>query len=109
MSDDETPSLFDTLKSEIDSLILQLNLGKAEAVDYVEKHKGDLLSLVDKAQGEIESGLLRQRMDELKLQLALGKMESREKLEEQREKISTAINETKKEWEPVQADLKSSF
>ncbi|NNE93840.1 MAG: hypothetical protein HKN23_19490 [Verrucomicrobiales bacterium] len=113
MADDTT--FLKKLQGEIDELILQLNLGKADAVDYVEKKKESFKSLVDEARERISgnedgsSSSLKQKLDELKLQLALGRMESRDALEEQRGKIHSAIQDTQTAWEPVEDDLKTQF
>lgn len=114
MSDDFPQSkLLRALKGQVDELLVQLNLGKREAIDYVEDHKEQLRGLVDRARGSLESGEttrhLRQKLDELRLQLALGRMESRDALQDQRGKIQGAIEEVRHEWEPIEADLRETL
>ncbi len=114
---EDPPSLISSIKGEVDSLIVQLNLGKREAVDFVEQHKGDFKGLVETAAAAVLSGnedseksaALKQKLDSLKVQLALGKMESRDALAEQREKIGSAIESTRKEWEPTQDEYREKF
>ena len=98
MKKDDALSL---LKHEIDEIALQLSLGKAEAVDLVEEHKGELRELIDelrqsvdegKVAGAESAGSLKQSLDEMRLQLALGKMQSTDALAEQREKFSAAFD-----------------
>lgn len=117
MEDPPNPnaSLVSRLKQEIDELAVQLDLGKAEAVDFVEDRKRELLDIVDQVKQAIDDGKvaggeqansLKQSLDELRLQLALGKMESRDALSEQREKISAAVDSARERLEPVEKDLK---
>ena len=109
------PSLVSRLKREIDELALQLDLGKAEAVDFVEDRKRELRDIVDQVKQAVDDGKvaggeqansLKQSLDELRLQLALGKMESRDALSEQRQKISAAVDSTRECLEPVEKDMK---
>ncbi len=101
----EKHSLVRKLKRELDELMLQLSLGKAEAADFIEEHKKHFGMLIEEVAvkvseaghaGEeaarVKAAEVRRRIDELKLQLALGRMESREAYEEQREQISRAID-----------------
>ena len=100
-------------KQELDELIVQLRLGKAEAADYVESHKADL----DQRIGEIRNSLedndscasLLQRLDELRLQLALGKMESRDGLASQREKIASALEGARQEWHTLEDGVRDEL
>jgi uncharacterized protein YoxC len=117
MDESQKPDdLITRLKREIDELAVQLNLGKAEAVDFVEERKQELRGIIDhvkqalddgKAAGGEQVDALKKSLDELRLQLALGKMESRDALSEQRAKISAAIDSTREHLEPVEKDLKS--
>ena len=108
-------SLVSRLKREIDELAVQLDLGKAEAVDFVEERKREFRDIVDEVKHAVDDGKtaggeqvasLKQSLDELRLQLALGKMESQDALSEQREKISAAVDSTRERLEPVEKDLK---
>lgn len=100
-------------KQELDELVVQLRLGKAEATDYVESHKSDL----DRRLGEIQDSLgdsetyaaLRGRLDELRVQLALGKMESRDQLEVQRARIGSAIHAAREEWQTLEEGLRDEL
>ena len=112
---EKTRSLISHLKQEIDELVLQLELGKADAVDFVEKQKHEMRGLLDQVQSTVDAGkgaagdqasALKQKLDELHLQLALGRMESADTLAEQREKISGAIDATHEFLEPVETSLK---
>lgn len=111
--DSETPSIINRLRQEIDELILQLDLGKAEAIDHVEKRKSELRDLAKEAQDKIThsetTAALHQKLDELKLQLALGRMESRDAVRDQREKIGSAIDGARHAFESVEHDIKSTF
>lgn len=106
----EEPSLLDRLKREVDELRLQIHLGKAEAEDYIEEHKGEFSGFLGKVRETVESGgefgakkgkAIRQKLDELRLQLALGKMETRDAYAEQKEKIGGAVEALKEELEPL--------
>ncbi len=110
-----TSPLISRLKREIDELAVQLELGKSDAVDFVEKHKealrdvvGDVRKAIDEgrvAAGE-QTSSLKQQLDELRLMLALGRMETRDALDEQRGKIHAAIDAAKCKLDPVEASLK---
>ena len=100
-------------KQELDELVVQLRLGKAEAADYVESHKSDL----DRRLGEIQATLgdsetcaaLRGRLDELRVQLALGKMESKDQLEAQRDKIGSALHAAREEWHSLEEGVREEL
>lgn len=102
------------LKQEVDELLLQANLGKAEALDFVEEHKGKFNEVLDLATAKLveapedgeKSSQLNQKIDELKLQLALGKMESRDAYEEQRTKLESSVQNVKEVWDPLEDELK---
>ena len=112
----EELSISDRLKQEIDELRLQIHLGKAEAEDFIEEHKGkfsDFLggvkTRVQEARevGEEKAKAVRQKVDELQVQLALGKMESRDAIEDQRNRIGGAVEALKEELEPAAGDTGS--
>ncbi|MEZ5299910.1 MAG: hypothetical protein R3F11_04460 [Verrucomicrobiales bacterium] len=108
----EPPSLIKRLQRRVDELIVQLDLGKAEALDYAEARKADLAQLAAKVKDKVPApaaSALHQKLDELRLQLALGKMESRDALAAQREKIGGAIERAKDALDPVEEDLRENF
>jgi len=116
-SDSASP-LISRLKREIDELALQLALGKADAVEYVEKHKRELRDVVGDVRDAIDQGRvaageqtssLKQHLDELRLLLALGRMESRDALDEQRGKIHAAFDAAKDTLDPVEGTLKQKL
>lgn len=115
MSDNKpTPTqLLHQLKGQLDELIVQLSLGKKEAVDYVETHKQDLhdrIGHVREALGDDEPhASLRTRLDELRVRLALGRMESRDTYAEQREKIHDAIGAARDEWHHLDHQLRNEL
>lgn len=96
------------LQQEADEIKLQLKLGKAEAVSYLENKKSEFSDFVDDVKdklagpdsplGGAASGL-QEKMDELKVQLALGRMETHDAYCSQRERIEEAID-------GIQAQLK---
>ncbi len=96
--------LISRVKQECDELKLQMALGKAEAVDFLEEQKEQFKGRIDSTKDLVErnplfdsetTDSLKGRLDELRLQLALGKMETRETLAEQREKIGQSIDAVK--------------
>ncbi len=110
--------LISRLKREIDELAVQLELGRADAVDFVEKHKQELRGVVSDVRKAIDEGRvaageqtssLKQQLDELRLLLALGRMESRDALDEQRGKIHAAFDSAKTKLDPVEASLKQKL
>jgi hypothetical protein len=89
---------------ELDELVLQFALGKAEAHDKFEDAKKQLRIRVSEfkstnlgAQITDASQKLKALLEELNLQLNLGKAESKEMFEEQRKKIEGVIAKVRKE------------
>ena len=89
MMNDENESLTRKLKREIDELLLQLSLGKAEAADFIEDQKKNFGKVVDEVSEKVvaaekagtdagadAAASAKRKLDELKLQLALGRMEN---------------------------------
>ncbi len=113
--DDTIPQshLIRSLKGQIDELMLQLNLGKHEAIDLVEQQKGELRAVVEKVRASLGDGqtaqALRRTLDELHLQLALGRMESRDALAEQRGHIHQAVDAVKRETGAIEGDLRHAL
>ncbi len=106
------------LQQEIDELRIQLSLGQADAIDYMEKKKAEFSGFIDETKKQLkESGkplteklsTAEEKLDELKLQLALGRMESADAYHSQKEKIGTAIDHVQKHLrdfgENVETDL----
>lgn len=91
-------------QKEIDELVLQFALGKAEARDKFEEtkkefrarvaefRKSNLGSMVSEAAEKLKGAL-----EELELQLNLGKADSKDKFEEQRTKIEAVIDRLRAE------------
>jgi len=111
--DSAASRLIRSLKRHVDELVVQLSLGKAEAVEQVEHGKELLREKIDRARQALPGGgvpsSLAGRLDHLRLQLALGRMETRDAVEHQREKIHEAIEEVREEIheldETVREDL----
>ncbi len=105
--------LLHALKGQIDELIVQLNLGRKEAIDYVEEHKQDLNDRIARVRDSLGDGDehegLRTKLDELRVQLALGRMESRDAYQEQREKIHQAIEVARGEWHHLDHELREEL
>lgn len=117
---DETPDntfpqshLIRSIKGQIDELMLQLNLGKYEAIDLVERQKDELRTVVEKVRASIGEGqavhALRRTLDELHLQLTLGRMETRDALAEQRGHIHQAVDAVKRESGAIESDLRHAL
>lgn len=117
MSEEKT-TITRKLKHEIDELMLQLSLGKAEASDFIEEQKGRFKGVVDDVREKVaqaetagsEAGAakvsaVRQKLDELNVQLALGRMETREAYEEQKEKIGVAIDSVREGLKPLEEKM----
>lgn len=118
MKNEESPSarLIHSLKHQIDELVVQLSLGKAEAADQVERSKEVLREKL----ATVRNGLphseaqpkIAAKLDNLRLQLALGRMESRDTYQDQRDKIFNAIDDASREFhhldERVREDLNDS-
>lgn len=115
---DENLSLTRKLKREVDELLLQLSLGKAEAADFIEEQKGRFGNVVDEVTRKVveaekagaeagaeKAAAARRKLDELKLQLALGRMETRDAYEEQKGKIGDAIEAVRAELKPLEEKL----
>lgn len=112
-SDNPPTRALHALKSQLDELIVQLSLGKAEAIDYVETHKQDLSERIHRVRTQLgddaDHAGLRSKLDHLRVQLALGRMESRDTYEAQREKIHQAINDVRGEWQHLEEDLREEL
>ncbi|MDF1859108.1 MAG: hypothetical protein P1U87_02770 [Verrucomicrobiales bacterium] len=103
------------LQQEIDELKVQLALGKADAVEYIEERKTEFSEFVDETKKQLkDSGkpvadqlsTAEGVLDELKLQLALGRMESADACRAQQEKIGAAIDHARKQLrDTVDSDL----
>jgi hypothetical protein len=95
-------------QQELDELIVQLALGKAEAADKFEEVKKEFASQVadfkkdaKKIYGQELSEETKKKIEQLEWQLAKGKATSKEIFEEQRKKILEAIREIEqdlREW-----------
>jgi ElaB/YqjD/DUF883 family membrane-anchored ribosome-binding protein len=118
MEDPPDPSVISRLKREIDELALQLELGKADAVDFVEERKDELRGLIDNVREAVDEGKvaggeqvtsLKQSLDELRVQLALGRMETQDSLSAQRAKISAAVDSTRERLEPVEQSVREKI
>jgi len=97
-------------KAEIDGLVVQLSLGKSEAIEFIEGQKKTFTELVKDTEGRItlsdlvdneKTATIRQKLDQLRLQLALGKMESRDTYVDQRDRINSAIDSVSGDLEPL--------
>jgi|GEM_PF-839077 len=97
-------------KAEIDELVLQLSLGKSEALDFIEQQKQVFSEIIKDTEGRVtlsdliddeKTTKIRQHLGELKLQLALGRMESRDNYVEQKDRISKAIDDVQVDLAPL--------
>jgi len=97
-------------KAEIDELVLQLSLGKSEALDFIEQQKQVFSEIIKDTEGRVtlsdliddeKTTKIRQHLGELKLQLALGRMESRDNYVEQKDRISKAIDDVQDDLAPL--------
>jgi len=100
-------------QQEIDELVVQFALGKAEGKEKFEEIKRDFRNKVIEFKKLMETTALNilnpetmQRLTELELQLALGKAESRELFEEQKKKIMKALDELETVIKPLIASAK---
>lgn len=89
---------------EIDELVLQFALGKAEAHEKFEETKKEFSGRVSEfrkanlgTQLASTSQKLKGLLEELEVQLSLGKADSKEIFEEQRKKIEAVIDKVRKE------------
>lgn len=100
-------------QQEIDELVLQLALGKAEAKDKFEEIKKDFLEKISELKQLLSRVLnkplpvdLKLKLDELEVRLALGKADSIESFNSQREALIAATvaleNEIRKTLEKVE-------
>ncbi|MDF1755087.1 MAG: hypothetical protein P1U89_20025 [Verrucomicrobiales bacterium] len=82
------------LQQKIDELIVQLDLGKMEAVQKVEEAKEDLHSALNRIRRSKETAkeALQEDLGHVQLQLKLGKMESRDAYFEQKQKIEKSVH-----------------
>ncbi|HEX6893398.1 MAG TPA: hypothetical protein VF141_21955, partial [Chryseolinea sp.] len=97
---------------EIDELVLQCALGKAEARDTFEEAKKEFRSRVGEFKttslGAKVSGLtsnLKGSLEELDVQLSLGKADSKEMFEEQKKKIEVVINKLRSELKEIKDEV----
>jgi len=88
---DEGLSKIQKLQQRVEELIVQLDLGKYEAIDAVEQQKERLKSTLNQCKQSVHSHDLQQQLDELQLQLQLGKMETKQAYLEQRGKIEDGV------------------
>lgn len=108
--------LLHSLEKQIDGLIVQLSLGKAEAAVHVEQAMEAFREKVGKIRDAIAHDETRRnlaaKLDHLRLQLSLGGMESRDAYQGQRERILQALHDTRAELhhleERVREDLHES-
>lgn len=115
MEPTEAPAarLIHKLKRQIDELVVQLSLGKAEAADTVEHAKEALAEKLAAARAALTQeqahASLAAKLDHLRVQLALGRMESRDACQAQREKIHHAIEEAKEELHHLDETLREDL
>lgn len=83
------------LQQRIDELIVQIDLGKLEAIDHVEESKKKLGVILAKLEKSV-SKPLKEKSGELRLQLHLGKMETKEAWQEQCVKIGKSVDDVSK-------------
>jgi tRNA U34 5-methylaminomethyl-2-thiouridine-forming methyltransferase MnmC len=93
-----------TAQQEIDELVVQFALGKAEGKEKFEEIKkefrqrvSEFRTLLETASSDFLTPEARQRIEELEVQLALGKADSKELFEEQKKKIMKALDEVESE------------
>ncbi len=107
----------EALQQELDELKVQLALGKAEAVTYLEETKSEFSEFVDEMRRDLApfgstankaTGRLKAKLDHLKIQLELGRMESYEAYCEQRRKINESIDEIEKVFNALANEGKES-
>jgi hypothetical protein len=96
------------LQQIIDELIVQLELGKLEAIESVEEAKRKLQTHLDKLSHSI-SQPLKQEMDDLRLQLKLGKMETQDAYFKQREVIETSLDKALTAMKKVRNETAGEF
>jgi hypothetical protein len=94
-------------QQEIDELVVQFALGKAEGKEKFEEIKKEFRQRVSELKKLLETAALdfltpetRQKIDHLEVQLALGKAESKELFEEQKKKIIKALSEVEAAIKP---------
>ncbi|MEZ4829354.1 MAG: hypothetical protein R3C61_24160 [Bacteroidia bacterium] len=97
---------------ELDDLEVQISLGEDEIVAAYEKQKAAFFEFINESKskiGEISSDervqKLKGKLESLQVQLALGKAESMEAYHEQKEKLDSAIDEAKEEYQEFMASL----
>lgn len=99
-AEEQFKELFNNWKTSLEEMRVQFSLGKMDAVETFEKHKGQLHGMIQTMKTNIDIATdvaeenatkLRTTLDELALQLNLGKAETKELYEEQRKKIDTAL------------------
>lgn len=96
-----TDSLISALKStatNLESLQVQVSLGKAEAKDKLHEAKVKFKDLLHDAKNKMDKGHakfneVKGKIEHLEVQLALGKAEAKEALEEQKKDISHTIHD----------------
>lgn len=99
------------LQRVVEDLIVQLDLGRKEAVDQVEQAKANLCSLVERMEqsGSQIAKPLRQSLGNLGLQLKLGKMESRDAYYEQRDRLEESIRQVEQSFREHRHDAGEEF
>lgn len=97
---------------EIDELVLQLALGKAEARDKFEETKQEFRTRVAEfrvtnvgTEVSATSKKLKGLLEELEVQLALGKADTREMFEEQKEKIEGIVEKVRAEFKKLKLEV----
>ena len=112
--DEKLDSIVQQVKTKVEELEVQLALGKAEAVDWLEREKKNIGTFLEKAKdavekaeniGEEKKEELLTKYEELQVQLALGKAETREAFETQKSKIEDAMKNFQKVVHTVDAEL----
>lgn len=115
MESNESPSvrLIRSLTREIDELIVQLSLGKGEAVERVEGAKRRLAETIRRVCGNLPPSEAHRRLEEklerLRVQLALGRMESREAYEAARAGIEEAIDDAQNELHHLEGRVREEL
>lgn len=85
------------LQGRVDEMILQMDLGKMEAIDKVEQSKEKLHNITNSIieSRDSVSNPVKQKVGELQVQLKLGKMETRDAYYDQLEGLKSAIKNAK--------------
>jgi len=90
-----------TFRQELDEMKVQLALGRADALDYLEEKRSDFAHFIDEVKTNVSkldspavesTKRVKEKLDHLKVQLALGRMETHDAYSSQRSKIVGAID-----------------